>query len=272
MVFIVSDYSIRQIVDKLHKIEVRITLNKQLGTLVYYKNDESEDCDSDDYDSDDSDVSYNSDNSDKTDNTKNNHGLQKYKQIIDNDEDGKEYYLLEDIFDLLDTGGHYFYELTFRFENIKYISLEQNNYSYNSMVDEFNDIFINIRPEYRIIHDDLIINIEYIKHIIGKKMSYVGSEYIYRSTIKIIHRDILTLKEYDAYDKTKIFKLLNVPKGMRIEINKHIQYDKDVSFREKHIKKSHKFSVEFFKEMDNERIFPLLDIEEELNKKRFDDF
>lgn len=266
MVFIVSDYSILQVADKLHKIEVRITLKKQLGTLVYYKNDESEDCDSDD-----SDVSYNSNNTDKTDDTKNNHGLQKYKQLIDNEEMKWIYYLLEDIFDLLDNGGHYFYELTFNFGCIKDINLEQINYLYNSHVDDFNDIFINIRPEYRIIHDDLIIKIDYKYKTGDGSAFYVLTEQTYRASFKIIHRDILTIKEYDAHDKNKIINLLNAPKELKIDIYKNIIYQRVISYR-KTLNKSHKYNVEFFKEMDNERIFPLLDIEEELNKKRFDDF
>jgi hypothetical protein len=176
MVFVAYSFYIKQVVDT-HKLEVVVRLKKVDGNLMYYGNDKQ--CDRIVLDT--------------TDIT--NYGLQYYK--IDDNVLNK-YYLIDDIFDFLDNGGHKIYEL--------YMSLSNSDLNYDTLIDDFNDIFVNFRIDYKIVFKE--IEIEYENNKYKNNVNDIEKiQYDYGITFYIIHESLINnedIKKIYEENKTKI--------------------------------------------------------------------
>jgi hypothetical protein len=224
MPFVAYSFYFRQVAET-HKLEVVIRLKNVDGNLMYYGNDKQ--CDGIVHDA--------------TDIT--NYGLQYYK--IDDNVLNK-YYLIDDIFDFLDNGGHKIYEL--------YMSLSMSDLNYDTLIDDFNDIFVNFRIDYKIVLKEIEIECENIKYK-NKVNDNEKIQYDYSFTFYIIHESLINNEDIKKiYEENKTM--------LKIKKNNTKQYSTGNKVRkENHCLVVHNVINHV---IHGRNIFPKIDIDKEL--------
>jgi hypothetical protein len=227
------------------KLDVRIKLKNVEGKLVYYDNDDNDTSDDDSVRTGCSD-----DNADSV----SKYGLQYYKIENDTDEDNK-YYLIEDIFDLLDTSGHKIYSLT--------LYMRETELKYETLIDDFNGIFINLKPEYKIFLK--LLDIEYQYSRMNDPVETDKYKNNYDMILYIIHECLIESNEDIKY----IYDNRKSSIRLRSRIFKHLKINNN---REKSTDLTKRSDYRIKHNVYGNNVFPYIDIEKELSDITIDDF